>query len=78
MPQPSSIKIQDARGRFIMVPAGTPESTMKIKAKEFLIQCDIRNTASRTFGGSEYSSEALARAAATRATSSVKLVKHRR
>lgn len=43
------------------------------KAREFLVNCDIRDRARNTFGGAEYSDDSLTKAKAARANYSVDL-----
>lgn len=67
----SSYQIEDINGRFITVSANSSQETVEQKAREFLINCDIRNSTKPSFGGGEYSDEAIVKAKAARASSSV-------
>lgn len=62
-----AITIQDVRGRTIICPASSTMGYLQVKARDFLIACDIRNSTRKTFGCSEYSSEAIQQANAERA-----------
>ncbi|GAW22287.1 hypothetical protein ANO14919_118230 [Xylariales sp. No.14919] len=66
-----SYKIEDAKGRFVMVAANASQETVNAKARELLITCDVRDNTRQTFGGGEYSDNALVRARAARENTSV-------
>ncbi|RYC55941.1 hypothetical protein CHU98_g10271 [Xylaria longipes] len=71
---PGSRLIIDSKGRCTTIPANCSQEKIEMKVREFLISCDIRDSTTATFGGSEYSNDALARAHAARANYSVKRV----
>ncbi|KAH8164086.1 hypothetical protein CIB48_g4161 [Xylaria polymorpha] len=70
---PKSIRIVDAKGRFIAVSADASQEKIMLKARNFLITCDIMNSQTPTFGGQEFSDNAAAEIEAVRANCSVKL-----
>jgi hypothetical protein len=66
-----SYRIEDPKGRFISIAANASMDMVREESREFLICCDIRDHPTRTFGGGEYSYEAIAKARAARAGYSV-------
>ncbi|KAJ8130212.1 hypothetical protein O1611_g3417 [Lasiodiplodia mahajangana] len=65
--------IRDLKGRFVIVPIDASLEAITQKARELLIECDIRDNSRPSFGGGEYSDSAVVAARAARAGSSVNL-----